>query len=44
MMSDEALGYKEGYNSISFSEIERRYGKGVLDRVDAESEREARTK
>jgi hypothetical protein len=38
-MSDQAFGYKEGYNSISFPAIERRYGKGFLDRAYAESEK-----
>ncbi|MEY2507700.1 MAG: hypothetical protein QOH01_2029 [Verrucomicrobiota bacterium] len=40
-ISDEAFGYLQGYNSIALTEIERRYGKGVLDRAFTESEKKA---
>lgn len=38
-MTDEDYGYRTGYNDVSMPEIERRYGKGVLDRAHAESEK-----
>jgi hypothetical protein len=37
--TDESYGYETGYDSISIPEMERRYGKWILERVLAEAEK-----